>query len=215
MTGPPPGPQAANPAAAVGARRLAGVVLGVGILLAAVGFADLAGNVVRDEALVTVTVERPDAVLDDVDGLPAGSRLALTDERAVDLVIPGLSVWQRALSGVAAAATGILALAGAWLVRSLLLLVAAGRPLDRRVASRLRALAAVVVAATLLPPALDGLASAVILTGLGGLDTGGVLGVDLYRVELLPLLVAAVLAVSAQVVTAGRQQSGEQGSAVT
>ena len=205
------GAAAAEPVdASPGARRLAAVVLGLGILLAVVGLAQPALHVALDEAVVPVTVEEPGAVLaEEVEGLPADSRLELTDERAFELVVAGLPGWQRALTGLGAAVGGLLVLTGAWLVRSMLLLVAAGRPFDPRVPGRLRGLALVVAASALLPTALAGLAAAIVVEGLGGLSGAGALGVDLFALEVLPLLVAALLAIAAQVVESGRRLTEE------
>ncbi|GEM_PF-3066822 len=205
------GAAAAEPVdASRGARRLAAVVLGLGILLAVVGLARPALHVALDEAVVPVTVEEPGAILgDEPEGLPADSRLELADERAFELVVAGLPAWQRALTGLGAAVGGLLVLTGAWLVRSMLLLVAAGRPFDPRVPGRLRGLALVVAASVLLPAALAGLAGAIVVEGLGGLGGTGALGVDLFALEVLPLLVAALLAVAAQVVESGRRLTEE------
>ncbi len=205
------GAAAAEPVdASRGARRLAAVVLGLGILLAVVGLAQPALHVALDEAVVPVTVAEPGVVLgDEPEGLPADSRLELTDERAFELVVAGLPGWQRALTGLGAAVGGLLVLTGAWLVRSMLLLVAAGRPFDPRVPGRLRGLALVVAASALLPTALAGLAAAIVVEGLGGLSGAGALGVDLFALEVLPLLVAALLAVAAQVVESGRRLTEE------
>lgn len=193
-----------------GARRLAAVVLGLGILLAVVGLAQPVLHVTLDEAVVPVTVEEPGTVLaDEPEGLPADSRLELTDERAFELVVAGLPAWQRALTGLGAAVGGLLVLTGAWLMRSMLLLVAAGRPFDPRVPGRLRGLALVVAASAFLPAALSGLAAAVVVEGLGGLGGAGALGVDLFALEVLPLLAAALLAIAAQVVESGRQLTEE------
>ncbi len=205
------GAAAAEPVdASRGARRLAAVVLGLGILLAVVGLAQPALHVALDEAVVPVTVAEPGVVLgDEPEGLPADSRLELTDERAFELVVAGLPGWQRALTGLGAAVGGLLVLTGAWLVRSMLLLVAAGRPFDPRVPGRLRGLALVVAASALLPAALAGLAAAIVVEGLGGLGGTDALGVDLFALEVLPLLVAALLAVAAQVVESGRRLTEE------
>ena len=62
------------------------------------------------------------------------------------------------------------------------------------------------LAGTLLPKAFDGLAGALVTSHLGGLPEGGPLGVPLFSVTpLLPLIVAWLLVVAAQVVEAGRR----------
>ncbi|MFU8841526.1 MAG: hypothetical protein ACNA8R_12540, partial [Nitriliruptoraceae bacterium] len=93
--------------------------------------------------------------------------------------------------------------------RSMLLLVAAGRAFDRRMPGRLRALALVVLAGSLFPTAFDGLAATFVTNFLGGLPDGGPLGIQLFEVQLLPLLVVALLGIAAQVFEAGRQLTEE------
>lgn len=195
---------------ATGARILAGAVLGLGLLVALVALARPALNVAMDEAAVPVSVEGSDVVLaEDPEGLPPDSRLELTGAGTVELVVTGLPGWQRALTGLGSAVGGVLLGIGAWLVRSMLLLVAGGRPFDRRMSAWLRGLSLVVLAGAFLPPALDGLTATFVTTSLGGLPDGGPLGIRLFELELRTLLVVALLAIAAQVFESGRQLTEE------
>ena len=196
--------------AARGARILAGAVLGLGLLVAIVALARPALNVALDEAMLPVTVEEPGVILaDDPEGLPPDSRIELDRAGSVEVAVSGLPAWLRALTGLGTAVGGVLLGVGAWLVRSMLLLVASGRPFDRRMPGRLRGLALVVLAGAVLAPGIDGLAAAVAVNHLGGLPDGGPLGIQLFELQLLTLLVVALLAIAAQVFDAGRALTEE------
>ena len=195
------------PTAAKGARALAFVVLAFGILLAGVGLTLPVLQLTQDEASVAITVSDEAAVLDvDPTALPAEATLRLSGADSVELVASDLPGWLRAATRLPQAVSGLLLLAGAWLVRRMLLDVAAGRPFDARMPGRLRGLTLVVLAGTILPPAFEGLASVLVTSHLGGLPDGSPFGVPLFTaVPLLPLLVALLLGIAAQVFESGRQ----------
>lgn len=193
-----------------GARILAGAVLGLGLLVAVVAFAQPALNVAMDQAVLPVTVEAPAVILaDDPEGLPPDSRIQLARADSVELAVTGLPAWVRALTGLGTAVGGVLLGVGAWLVRSMLLLVASGRPFDRRMPGRLRGLALVVLAGSVLPPSIDGLAATFAVNSLGGLPDGGPLGIQLFELQLLTVLVVVLLGIAAQVFESGRRLTEE------
>ncbi|TVP75392.1 MAG: hypothetical protein EA340_00220 [Nitriliruptor sp.] len=193
-----------------GARILAGAVLGLGLLLAVAALARPALNVAMDQTVVPVTVEEPEAILtDDPEGLPPDSRIELARAGSVELVVTGLPAWLRALTGLGTAVGGVLLGVGAWLVRSMLLLVASGRAFDRRMPGRLRGLALVVLAGSVFPPAFDGLAATFAVNTLGGLPDGGPLGIQLFELQLLTVLVVVLLGIAAQVFESGRRLTEE------
>lgn len=190
-------------------RALALAVLLFGVLAAGVGIAMPVVQLTQDGASVAIAVADTDAVLSaDPELLPEDTSLELARTDAARLVADELPAGLRALSRVPQMISGLLLLAGAWLVRRMLLDIAAGRPFTTRMPGRLRGLSLLVLAGTLFPPAFEGLAATAVVTSVGGLPDGSPVATPLFTaVSVLPLLVAAVLAVTAQVFESGRRLS--------
>lgn len=194
--------------AAKGARALAGFVLLFGILAAVGGIVLPLSQLAQTGATVGVSIADADGLLGDLDAdvVPEGASLDLAGADGATLVAEELPTNLRILTQLPWTLAGALLLTGAWLLRRMLLDIAAGRPFDPRMPGRLRGLAVVVLAGTLFPGLLEGVASVVVTQHLGGLPDGSPLAVPLFDAQLTPpLLVVALLIVAAQVFESGRQ----------
>jgi hypothetical protein len=207
--GSPDSQQRATPGqdAGGGARLLAGFVLVFGVLAALGGIVLPLSQLPASGSSVAVLVADPaELVPDDGDLAPDGASLDLAGIDGAMLVADELPVGLRVLSQLPWTLAGLLLLGGAWLLWRILLDIAAGRPFHPRTPGRLRGLALVVLAGSLFPSMIEGVASAAVVEHLGGLPDGSPLGVQLFEVGLpMPFLVILLLFIAAQVFDAGQR----------
>ncbi len=201
-----------QPTSAGPARALASAVLFLGVVLALIGVVQVVNQLTQPGATVEVLIEEQLLGLGDVDGVPAGAWLQVANGgelgggggwATVSLQVGELPAGLRALSETPFLAGGLLALAGAVVLRRLLLEIAAGRPFDVRNPGRLQALAGLVLVAGILPGALASLATIATLEHLGAADSP--LGFNVLDLSFEPLLLSAALFVAAQVFSHGQR----------
>jgi hypothetical protein len=196
-----------GPGAEIGARLLAGFVLVFGVLAAIGGIVLALSLIPQSGSSVAVLVADPAVLVpDDVDLTPDGASLDLAGIDGAMLIADELPVGLRVLSQLPWTLAGLLLLTGAWLLWRMLLDIAAGRPFHHRMPGRLRGLALVVLAGSLLPSMVEGLASAAVIEHLGGLPDGSPLGFQLFEIGLpMPFLIVMLLFIAAQVFHSGQR----------
>lgn len=220
----PPSDEADGPAVPSRHRAVAGrarTLANVVVLLALVGVVitvlGVANQLTQPGGTVAVSVSDPTVLELDVAGLPAGTHLDLAAARdgivtsgsdasvSMGLVVDDLPAWLRALTETPALVGALLIAGAAFLLRALLLDVAAGRPFANANVTRLRGIAAVVVAVAVVPSALS---SGVTIAALEHLDhdgAGSPFGFTVLNLPLTPLVGAALLFLVAEVVRYGGQ----------
>lgn len=196
------------------ARALAGILLALGIAVAVISGVVVVYQLTQPGGAVEVLVDRDALALGDVDGLPPGTSLELSGKGGatiatgapstqLTLQVNRLPAGLRLLTTLPWLVLGLTTLAGAIVLRSVLLAIAAGRPFDRRNPGRLRTLGVLVLVGGLLPGLLASAATVAVLDHVGGADGDSPLGFTILDVPLNPILGAAVLFVVAAVFAHG------------
>jgi hypothetical protein len=201
------------------ARILAGAILLLGVVVASIGVMLMVSQVTQPGGTVPVLVD-PDALaLEEVAGLPPGTSLDPASDgsanaatgapaAALALQVDQLPLRLRFLAGLPALVIGLSTLAGAVVLRSMLLTIASGRPFDARNPGRFRALGVVVLIWALAPGLVASGATVAVLEHLGDAE-GSPLGFTILDLPITPLLGAAVLFVVAAVFDHGRRMSDD------
>lgn len=186
-----------------------GLTLLIGAVAAIGAIALPVNQLTQPGGSVTIADVNPD-VLDafDVPGLPAGTYVELDPgQGGLTYHASELSWPLRLLTEAPAAVGGLCTAVGAWLLWRILREIAAGRPFHPRNPARIAGIGVAVIAGVVVGNLLQNFATAEVLerTGAGGSASTFGAGLTIIDLPLMPVVLALVLFIVADVFRRGRQ----------
>lgn len=186
------------------ARLVGGLVVALGTLIFVAIAIQTVDTIMSAGARVTVGVDAAGLSHATInDELPSGSHLDTTDTQ-FDLVVDELPFALRLASVAGAILLALLTLTGTWLLARVLRDIGTGRPFTEAAPRRLRWLAVVILAAAVLPSALDGAATAAVLAHV---DAPAFLNFTIIELSAPMLTLVGVVIVLAQAFSHGQRLS--------